>query len=784
MPYRPPLVPHETFVADPVDLPVRPPGALGLSAVSRAELLAADAHGLCVKAATADGQVLLAEIRAAGEGVIRVRLSHDLDTRSRSAPAATLVRPQTDPHARTEVRDGRVWLRTGPLIAEITLDPWHLRFLDPEGRLLVAEDPGEVDISERVRTLPLGRSMVDGVVVAYHESLAAAADEHFVGLGEKFSGFDKRGQRVVMWNYDAFGAESERSYKNVPFYLSSRGYGVLVDSGTATEFDICHSTHSSLQIVVPDDLIDYYVLAGPAPAQVLARFDRLTGAPLLPPKWAFGAWISSGFFVDTQEAVLARARRIRDNAIPCDVLHLDCYWQTERHWSDLRWDAERFPDPRGMLATLADQGFRVSLWINPYISRFSPDFEDAARRGYFLRHPDGPVYVADVWHGSHPACGIVDFTNPDATAWYCERLRGLLEQGVAVFKTDFAEGVPVDSVAANGMTGADLHNVYSLLYNDAVAGVTREVAGHSMVWARSSFLGGQRHSAQWSGDTNATYPAMASSLRGGLSHGLSGVPFWSHDVGGFTGTPTPDLYARWAQFGALSPLVRLHGTTSRLPWDFPPEAGRDAVAALRLRYELMPYLYSAAVDSARTGLPMMRALLVGYPEDPSAWHADLEYLLGPDLLVAPMTDPAGTRTVYLPEGDWIDYWTGAAHRGGRHLRVTQPAGGPPLFVRRGALIATVEPGDTVGDQSFGALTLVAWAPGERGGTQVRDIDRDTRITTVRNGTGLEVTVDGPARVRRVAFAAVPDADPPASVTVDGVPAVLLTAAGRLVAELP
>jgi alpha-D-xyloside xylohydrolase len=772
-----------------------------------------------VKAVTGDGQLLAAEISAAGEGVVRVRLSSDLDIRTRSAAVARLVRPAHDPRAVVEVGDGRVLLRTGPLTAEITLDPWHLRFLDGTGRVLVEEDPGEVDISGRLRTLPLGRSTVDGSVAAYHESFAAAADEHFVGLGEKFTGFDKRGQRVVMWNYDAFGAESERSYKNVPFYLSSRGYGVMVDSGAATEFDICHSTHSSVQIVVPDDLIDYYVLAGPTPAQVLTRFDRLTGAPVLPPKWAFGAWISSGFFVDTQDAVLARARRIRADGIPCDVLHLDCYWQTEGHWSDLRWDAERFPDPAGMLATLAEWGFRVSLWINPYISQFSPDFADAAERGYFLRHEDGSVYIADVWHGSHPASGIVDFTNPDATAWYCGRLRQLLEQGVAVFKTDFAEGVPVDSVAASGLTGAVLHNVYSLLYNDAVAQVTREVAGHSMVWARSSFLGGQRHSAQWSGDTNASYPAMASSLRGGLSHGLSGVPFWSHDVGGFHGTPAPDLYARWAAFGALSPLVRFHGTTSRLPWEFPPDAERAAVAALHLRYELMPYLYSAAVEAARTGLPMMRPLLVGYPDDPGAWHADLEYQLGPDLLVAPVTDPAGVRSVYLPEGDWIDYWTGATQAGGRYVTVTDPVGNVALFVRRGALIATAGAGDTVGDGPFGELTLVSWAAGGAGGAGgvdsadeagraggvdsggaaggaasadgdgetaivVADVAGDTRITAVRRGSRLDVETDGPARVRGVVFRPVAGARPAEVVTVNGVAATMVTVDGQVTARLP
>ena len=663
MPYRPPLVPFETFVADPVDLPVRGPGEHGLSAVVRGELLTADASGLAVKGETGDGGTLVIEVSTAGAGVIRVRLAPDTDARSRSARAIALVRPGRDSTARVDSADGTWRLSTGPMVAEITLDPFRMRFLDQSGRLLVEQNPGEADISGRVRTLPFGRSTVDGEVIAYHETFSAAADEHFVGLGEKFTEFDKRGQRAVMWNYDAFGSESDRAYKNVPFYLSSRGYGVLVDSGLATEFDLCQSTHSCVQLVVPDDQLDYYVIAGPTPAEILDRFDGLTGRPVLPPKWAFGSWISSGFYVDTQAKVLERARMVRERGIPCDVLHLDCYWQVAGHWSDLRWDETNFPDPPAMFAALAAQGYRVSLWINSYISHLSPLWSEAAP--YLLRTPDGEPYVADVWHGAQPACGIVDFTNPDATAWFQSLLRPLLRQGAAVFKTDFAEGVPADAVASNGMTGAELHNVYSLLFNDAVAEVTREVAGHGLVWARSSFLGGQRHPAQWGGDTNCTYPAMASTLRGGLSHGLAGVPFWSHDAGGFTGRPSPDLYIRWAQFGALSPLVRFHGTTSRLPWDFPPDAEAAATAAVRLRYRLMPYLYSIAVDSARTGVPMMRALLVDSPDDPAAWQADLEYRLGRDLLVAPMTDPNGTRTVYLPEGEWVDWWSGESTRSAR-----------------------------------------------------------------------------------------------------------------------
>jgi alpha-D-xyloside xylohydrolase len=768
MPYRPPLVPHETFVADPVDLPVRPPGQRGLSAVARAEVLSVDTVAASFKATTVDGQTLIAEVEVAGEGVVRVRLSQEPDARSRSARVATLVRPGTYPGARITSDPGVVRVAAGALTAEITLDPWSVRFLDETGRVLVAENPGEVDISGRLRTLPFGRSAVDGAVVAYHESFTAAADEHFVGFGEKFTNFDKRGQRVVMWNYDAFGAESERAYKNIPFYLSSRGYGVLVDSGMATEFDLCQSTHTCVQIVVPDDLIDYYVIAGPTPAQVLRRYDLLTGDPMLPPKWAFGTWISSGFFVDTQEAVLERARRIRADHIPCDVLHLDCYWQVAGHWSDQLWDADRFPDPAGMLASLAAQGFKVSLWINSYVSHFSPLFEAASERGFFLHRPDGSVYVADVWHGSQPPCGIVDFANPEATAWFKSLLRPLLAMGVAVFKTDFAEGVPVDAVAYGGMRGVDLHNVYSLLFNDAVAEVTREVAGHGMVWARSSYLGGQRHSAQWGGDTNCSYPAMASTLRGGLSHGVSGVPFWSHDAGGFTGTPAPDLYARWAQFGALSPLVRFHGTTSRLPWDFPPEAEKAAVEAIRLRYRLMPYLYSTAVESARTGVPMLRALMVDSPDDPVAWQADLEYRLGPDLLVAPMTDPDGARKVYLPQGRWVDVWSGQVHTGGRHLPVRTPVDRVPLFARYGALTPVTEVREALGSEPFEDITIVSWGA-TSGSTVVRDVDGDTTVTATRTGDRLEFTVDGPARVAGVVLAPIEGEPAPTEVFVDGTP---------------
>ncbi len=744
MPFRPPLIAHEYFSADPPELPRRARGEAGPQAITHATLTALEANGVTFKAHTGTGEVLTAQVIAAAEGIIRVRLSADPAATSRSARVLPLTSSRG--YSAELAQDGNVVrVGAGSLTAEITLEPWSIRFTETAtGKLLMRTAPGVVDISGRMRTAPFGVSVVDGQIVAYHETFSLPPGEVLVGTGERFTALNQRGQRPVMWNFDAFGSEGDRAYKNVPFYQSSRGYGVVVDSGMPIEFDFGASTQSVTQIVVPDDLLDYYVLAGPTPSDVLRRYNVLTCAPVSPPKWAFGSWISSGFFVDTQEAVLERAKTIRSRGIPCDVMHLDTYWQPDGKWSELRWNPVTFPDPTSMLEELSAQGFKVCLWMNSYLSVNSDRFTEASSLGYLLKRADGSVYVADSWHGSYPEGGIVDFTNPDATAWFQDLLRPLARQGVQVFKTDFAEGVPADAVAFNGMSGTELHNVYSLLFNDAVSAVTREVHGHSMVWGRSSYLGGQRHAAQWGGDTMCTYEAMASSMNGGLAHGLSGVPFWSHDTGGFAGRPSDELFLRWAQFGALSPLLRFHGTTSREPWKF-PAVEQHVIEALRLRYELLPYLYSAALRSAETGEPVMRAMMVDSPDDPLAWRAEHQYRLGRDLLVAPMVHEEQEREVYFPEGEWMDWWTGEVVTGPCSVQVRPPLEQASLFARVGALIATVPPAESIPDGPWGSLTLISVGGGE-GTTEIRD---DDGITTVSVSADGEVTVNGPARVDRV-----------------------------------
>lgn len=781
MAFHEPLTPFIVHVADPPALPIRAPGDPAASRVVRATVRKTSDSGLDLLAQTSDERVLHLSVKAAAPGVVRVRLSVDPNGVTRSARAADLVHDRADASARVDVRDGCAVVDAGGVLARIGLDPWHMEFLDDSGRLLVEENTDESDISHRLRVLPLGRSFTDdGETAAYHETFAARADEHFFGLGEKFTELDKRGQRIVSWNYDAFSSESERSYKNVPFYVSSRGYGVFVNSGLATEFDMCHSTHSCVQIIAPDDVLDYFVIGGPRLPDVLDRYHRLTGRPPMPPAWALGTWISTGFVRTDQEQTVAVARRIREHAIPCDVLHLDAYWQKRGLWSHMKWDADLFPEPRRMFAELAELDFRTCLWINPYISVQTDVFADGDAQGFFLKRADGSTYIADVWHGAQSVCGITDFTNPEARAWFQDLLRPLLNEGAWLFKTDFGEGVPVDAVASNGMTGEAIHNIYTLLFNDAVADVTEEVHGHRVVWARSSFAGGQRHCGQWAGDNNATFGAMASTLRGGLSYALSGMPFWSHDVGGFTGRPSPDLYVRSAQFGAFSPLMRFHGTSSRFPWDFAPEVGEAAVEAIRMRYRLMPYIHSAVIEACATGLPIMRPLVLAAQDEPGTWSADSEYLFGPDLLVAPLADSSGERHVYLPEGRWVEYWDARVYEGGRHHRIVQPLDQVPLFVRMGALVPTTDVRERIGDDAIAEVDLECWGTGDAHGV-VHSLDGPTDFRLVRDADVVELTSRGPLRVKKLGLRIIAGASRPLHVSVNGVSTEVQEAGGWWIA---
>lgn len=702
-------------VTPPTDLVFTTPAGGTVDHVERAEVRATLPDGVELAGVTSDGNAAEVTVSLVAPGVARVRLRRP---GLAEGPRARLARTPPGPAAATVARgDGTVTVAGGALAVRARLDPFLLTFTDGAGRVLLTQREERSDVSGRTRVLPLGCTELADGRVAHYDTFTAAPDEHFYGFGEKFTAFDKRGQRLCIWMRDALGASSELAYKNVPFFVSSRGYAVFVDSTTAVRFDMAATNHAAWSLVVPDTVLDYYVLAGP-PARALRGYAELVGFPLLPPRWAFGLWMSSGFYADDEAAVRSRAKELRDRGVHADVLHLDCYWQRFGRWSDMAWDAEAFPDPEGLLADLDADGYKVCLWMNPYIGVESPRLAEAAARGLLLRTPGGEPYIVDQWSGSHPPGGIVDLTNPEAVAWFSDLIRPVVRAGAAALKTDFGEAVPADAVAANGMTGEQLHNLYPLLYNDVVAEVLRAERGDDhMLWGRSTYAGGQRHLGQWSGDPSCTWEDMAATLRGGLSMAMCGHPFWSHDVGGFHGTPSPELYVRWAQFGLLSPLVRAHGTSSRLPWDFGEEALGVFLAFAGLRRRLLPYLYGEAVEAVAAGQPLLRPVALDHPDDPAAPLADLQYGLGRSLLVAPVCAPGGTRTLYLPAGPWFDWWTGEVAHGPGFVTVTMPLERVPLYVRGNHLLPIAEPGRDAGRDGVWSAPprLDAWLLPDAGG---------------------------------------------------------------------
>lgn len=587
-----------------------------------------------------------------------------------------------------EYNENHIILKSNALVVKINMLQWQMIVQDKDGNLILKDVTDDVDAIGKLRAMPLGFELnAEGDIEAVNQSFGIKFDEHFYGFGEKFNEFDKRGQKLVMYNRDALGVKNEWAYKNVPFFISTSGYGFFVNSTRKVEFDMGYTSNAAYTVRVPDQALEYYIIFGPDFKRILYNYRQMTGAAPMPPLWSFGLWISTGFQNATERSVEDTARKMRKKGIPCDVIHFDCYWLNDNMWCDFEWDSMKFPEPEVMIKELKDQGFKICLWINPYVSERSDMFKEGVAGGYFLKRANGDVYVKDMWHGLQPPCGIIDITNPYALEWLKAKLKRLLHMGVDVFKTDFGEDIPDDAYFYNGSTGADMHNLYSVLYNKVVFETTMEVKGKdTLVWGRSGYAGSQKYPACWSGDPACSFEAMAAVLRGGLSYGLSGVPFWSHDIGGFYGTPSPKLYIRWAQFGLMCSHSRCHGTTSRDPWLFGGEAERIFTQYVRLRYKLLPYIYSTALCSCTTGLPFIRALLIEHPDDPTVYHIDDQYYFGESIMVAPVFSEEDRRKVYLPKGEWVDFWTRSVYAGPTWIDYCAPIDVLPIFVKRGAII--------------------------------------------------------------------------------------------------
>ncbi len=468
------------------------------------------------------------------------------------------------------------------------------------------------------------------------EHLSLGVGETLYGLGERFTAFVKNGQAVDIWNEDG-GTSSEQAYKNIPFYLSSEGYGVFIANPGKVSIEVASEVVSSVQFSVPGEVLEYYIIAGNSLKEVLGNYTALTGRPALPPPWSFGLWLTTSFTTDYDETTVhSFIDGMKQREIPLHVFHFDCFWMREFQWVDLTWDNERFPDPQAMISRLKEKGLHICVWINPYIAQKSILFDEGMEHGYLVKTTEGDIWQWDRWQAG---MGLVDFTNPEATKWYQNKLKVLLDMGVDSFKTDFGERIPTNVSYFDQSDPVKMHNYYTHLYNKAVFELLVQEKGkdEAVVFARSASAGSQQFPVHWGGDCSATYESMAESLRGGLSLSCSGFGFWSHDIGGFEQTATPDLFKRWIAFGLLSSHSRLHGNESyRVPWNFDDESSEVLKHFVELKCALMPYLFSQSFFTHQTGIPLMRPMIIEFPEDPSCVYLDRQYMLGDTILIAPI----------------------------------------------------------------------------------------------------------------------------------------------------
>lgn len=523
--------------------------------------------------------------------------------------------------------------------------------------------------------------------VYVREQLDIDVGECVYGLGERFTGFVKNGQTVDIWNEDG-GTCTEQSYKNIPFYITNRGYGVFINHPERVSLEVGSEVVSKVQFSVPGEYIEYFVIGGENLKDVLKNYTTLTGKPALPPAWSFGLWLTTSFTTSYDEATVnSFVDGMRERDIPLHVFHFDCFWMKEYQWCDFKWDNEVFPDPESMLKRLKEKGLKICVWINPYIAQKSYLFEEGMKNGYLVRKRDGSVWQWDNWQAG---MALVDFTNPGAVSWFKEKLKALVDMGVDCFKTDFGERIPTEVVYFDRSDPIRMHNYYTYLYNKTVFELLKETrgAGEAALFARSATVGGQQFPVHWGGDCSANYPSMAETLRGGLSLCLSGFGFWSHDISGFESTATPDIYKRWAAFGLLSTHSRLHGNSSyRVPWLFDEEAVEVLRYFTKLKCSLMPYLYSASLQASQEGIPVMRAMVLEFTEDPACSCLDRQYMLGGDLLVAPIFNEEGMASYYLPRGNWTNFITGKKAEGGCWIEEKYDYMGIPLMVRQNSIIA-------------------------------------------------------------------------------------------------
>ena len=569
----------------------------------------------------------------------------------------------------------------------IELNPWSFE-LRRAGRL-VQRSPTDGHFVRRFRVPPLAR-LEQGWLLA----LDLGADTAVYGLGEKSGRLDKRGQLLRSYNRDALGLNAEWSYKNAPFGWSPDGWGLFVHTPAPVTHGVGFGPWSqrAYVAVVEDGALDVCLFSGSGGAELIDQYTALTGRAPAPPAWSLGVILSKAYYRDSDE-ILSVAREVRARGMPCEVITFDGRaWQDTDTRFAFEWCPKRYPDPRPTIAALKALGFRICVWEYPLISVRNPLFAELAAKGWLIRDQRTGEAFRYAWDPEPfgavltqlPESGLLDFTHPDAYAWWRDQHRALFELGIDMIKADFGEQIEPHMVASDGAQGEALHNIYALLYNRCVYEAAQRWAKDGpFLFSRAAWSGSQRYPSQWGGDPQADWGGLAGNLRSGLSWGLTGAPYYATDVGGFYGDQRdPLLYARWIQAAVFSAHMRLHGIGAREPWSYGEAVDKIAMAALDLRYRLLPYLQNAIAQSAATGLPVQRAMVLACPDDRAAWAFEDQFFFGDDLLVAPCLRPDGIVTVYLPAGEWVRFPGREPFAGGRCHTLTLAAAEMAVFARR------------------------------------------------------------------------------------------------------
>lgn len=691
------------------------------------------------RGSTLGGINLTIRITSPAPDVLRVRTCHHRGVLPKQPSfALNLEHPQP---LLTEEDEETITVSSGALSLKIGKKNWAMQYIRD----------GEVITESGMRDLALMKTDWHGDYydtegdcknTYMRQQLSIGVGELLYGTGERFTPFVKNGQSIEIYNEDG-GTSTEQSYKNIPFFLSNRGYGVLVNHPERVSFEFATENVTKTAFSVAGGVLDYFFFNGPTMKEALMRYTDLTGKPSLPAAWTFGLWLSTSFTTNYDEAtVMSFIDGMLERGIALRTFHFDCFWMKAFHWTDFLWDADVFPDPKGMLARIRAKGLAICVWINPYIGQESALFAEGMEQGYFIRRKNGDVWQWDMWQ---PGMALVDFTNPSARRWYQEKLGTLVDMGVDCFKTDFGERIPTNCVYFDGSDPEKMHNFYTYLYNQTVYELLEEKRGEgeAVLFARSATVGGQKFPVHWGGDCNSNYPSMEESLRGGLSLMMSGFGFWAHDIGGFEQTSTADVYKRWVAFGLLSSHSRLHGSSSyRVPWLYDEEAVEVVRFFTRLKASLMPYLYRTAVETSRTGIPTMRSMALEFEGDRNCSYLDKQYMLGPALLVAPVFNDRHLGIFYLPAGVWTDFFTGEELSGGVWVERTYDYLHLPLMVRQNSIVALgAVDGRPDYDYADGAqLRVYALQDGACAECEVCDMQRSVELTVHAKRHGDEIRI--------------------------------------------